>query len=128
MMIGATLYYLGDQRNARRHLDLAQGPHARLNYRSDIVRFRVDSVVTARSFLARVLWLQGFAERALLTAEENAEAARLLGHALTTSIALVPAIEVALLTGNLTAAARYVAMLDYTASLGMPIWALGVGA
>jgi hypothetical protein len=36
---------------------------------------------------------------------------------------MVPAGEVVLLTGNLTAAARYVTMLDFTASLGMTIWA-----
>jgi hypothetical protein len=37
--------------------------------RRDVIRFQTDLRVAARAFLARVLWLQGFSDQALRTAE-----------------------------------------------------------
>ena len=49
---------------------------------TDIIRFRTDLRVSARMYLARVLWLQGFAEQAVRTAEMSVEEAQATGHAL----------------------------------------------
>jgi predicted ATPase/DNA-binding winged helix-turn-helix (wHTH) protein len=122
-MLGTTQHYLGDQPNARRHLERARDRSVGPSRRSDIVRFQLDPRITMLSVLARVLWLQGFAEQALGMVERNVEAARTLGHAVTLFNALLAAGQVALLAGDLPAAERYVAMLTGDSSgHAMSIW------
>ena len=76
-----------------------------------------------RSVLARTLWLLGFAEQALQTAEQNVQHAVALGHAVTLYNSLLAASQVALLSGDLTVATRYVVMLrDHSSRHAMGIW------
>ena len=60
-------------------------------------------------YLARVLWLLGFPDQAMRSAETSVEEAQTADHALSVCYALaVAACPVALLTGHLNAMERYV--------------------
>ena len=75
---------------------------------SDIIRFQFEQRVTARITLARVMWMQGFADQALRVVESNIEEALTIGHALSLCNALAnAACPVTLLAGDLTTAERY---------------------
>src|SRR5271155_1660085 len=67
-MAGIILHYLGDQTNARRHLErhLAR-PVASVRH-SQTVRFLLDHRVSVRALSARILWCQGFPDQAAHTA------------------------------------------------------------
>ena len=93
---------------ARRHLEQVLARSCR--HRSwaggdrfqDVIRFQTDLQVTARVFLARVLWLQGFPDQAVRTAETSIGEAQATGHAMSLCYALaLAACPIALWTGNL---------------------------
>ena len=130
--MGVAKHYLGDQISARRHLEqvLAQdavSDHGRDVVRfQDLVRFDIDLRVSARVFLARVLWLQGFADQAVRTAEMS------LGEAQATRPRHVTVLRPCLggmpdrACGWATrlAAARYTGMLlDHSRKHGLALWA-----
>ena len=122
--LGVTKHYLGDLVSARHHLE-----HALINYsaadpRLDFIRFRSDLGVSARIFLARVLWLLGFSDQAWRVAEESIAEARATSNATSICLALaVAACPVALWIGNLGAAAGYVRMLlDHAREDSLPLW------
>jgi hypothetical protein len=82
-LIGASQHFLGgDQERARRHLERVLAEHATSDHRSQIVRFQYDLRVTARAFLARILWLQGFPDQAMRAAESSIMDARAIDHAM----------------------------------------------
>jgi len=129
-MMGVAKHFLGDQISARRHLEqvlahYAPSDHGRDVIRfQDIIRFGTDLRVLARVFLARVLWLQGFADQAVRTAETSIEEAQATGHAMSLCYALaLAACPIALWVGNLAAAARYTGMLiDHSRKHSLPLW------
>jgi len=129
-MVGMAKHFLGDQTSARRHLEQAlihYAPtyHGRDVIRlQDIIRFQIDGQVSARAFLARVLWLQGFSDQAVRTAEMSIEEAQATGHALSLCYALaLAACPIALWVGNLTTAAHYAGMLvDHSRKHGLLLW------
>ena len=117
-MMGAAKHFLGDQISARRHIEqvltyYAATDHGRDVIRSqDAIRFGTDLRVSARAFLARVLWLQGFPHQAARTVEMSIEEAQATGHALSLCYALAyGACPVAMWVGNLAAAGHYTEML-----------------
>jgi predicted ATPase len=110
-MIGVVLHYQGDQTGARFHIERMLDRYVAPVYRSRTIRFQVDQLVAARAFLARTLWLQGFADQAMRTARNNVDEARAIGHPLSLCYALEAASAVALFAGDLTAAERSVATL-----------------
>jgi hypothetical protein len=60
-IIGAVQHLLGDQASARRHTEHMLANFILLDQRShDLIRFQYDQRVSARVYLARILWLQGF--------------------------------------------------------------------
>ena len=122
-LIGVTQHYLGDQANARRHIERMLSRHVALA-RPDIIRFRSDQRVQARAYLARVLWLQGLPDQAICTADSSIEDARSVDHAISVCFALVmAACPVAFYVGDLTSAERYVRMLhDHAARHGPAVW------
>jgi predicted ATPase/DNA-binding winged helix-turn-helix (wHTH) protein len=124
-IIGLSLHYLGDQAAARRQIEsLLQRPVDPLPQVHDVRAASFDNRVTLRSFLARILWLQGFPDRAMRMAEENVEDALALNHALTLANALVQAAcPVAFLIGDLAAADHFVRMLvDCSTKHGLRPW------
>jgi predicted ATPase/DNA-binding winged helix-turn-helix (wHTH) protein len=120
-MMAVAKHCLGDQISARRHLEQVLTGHVAAHHSANVigsvadlyvVRFETDLRISARVYVARALWLQGFPDQAMRTAEISIEEAQTTGHALSLCYALaLAACPVALWVGNLTAAAHYTRML-----------------
>ncbi len=129
-IVGMAKHFLGDQTSARRHLEQVLTHYAPTYHgrdvirRQDIIRFQIDGQVSARAFLARVLWLQGFSDQAARTAGMSIEEAQATGHALSLCYALaLAACPIALWVGNITAAAHYAEMLvDHSRKHDLLLW------
>jgi predicted ATPase/DNA-binding winged helix-turn-helix (wHTH) protein len=123
-MMGSSKHYLGDQIGARRHLEQVLTHHAGTDHGRDVIRFGTDLRVSVRTLLARVLWLQGFVDQAVRTAEISIGEARATGHATSLCYTLaMAACPIALWVGNLTAAAHYTGMLlDDSRKHSLPFW------
>jgi hypothetical protein len=106
-MIGVSQHFLGDQASARPHLEHVLARYFTPDHRSPLTRFRslVDQRVVVRVYLARILWLQGFPDQAVRTAESSIEDARATNHAISLCYALaLAASPIALWVGDLAAA------------------------
>jgi predicted ATPase/DNA-binding winged helix-turn-helix (wHTH) protein len=116
-MVGTALHYLGDQAEARGHLETMLSSYVTPVHRSHIVRFQFDQRVTAQCTLARVLWVQGFSDQAVSTAQSALDEAWSIGHELTLCNTLAQAAcPVALEVGDLDTAEHYTALLlEYAA-------------
>jgi predicted ATPase/DNA-binding winged helix-turn-helix (wHTH) protein len=111
-MIGTSQHYVGDLHNARSHLERVLAYYFPPAQRSEMVRFQTDQRVTARVYLARVLWLQGLPDQAMRTAESSVADAQATNHAMSLGIALaLAACPIALFRGDLAAVEHYVEML-----------------
>jgi predicted ATPase len=110
-MLATTLYFLGDQSNARRHLEHMLSCYPASIRWSHILRFQMDVPVDGRAALARILWLQGFPDQAMRTAKHNVEDARAIDHVIAVCIALSAAATVAVAVGDLATVEHSVAML-----------------
>jgi len=110
--MGVAKHLLGDQIGARRHLEQVLNHYTTVDHRPSVIRFQTDLRVSARSFFARVLWLQGFPDQAVSVAEIGAEEARATGHGYSQCYALAfAACPIAVWVGNLNAAVCYTEML-----------------
>jgi tetratricopeptide (TPR) repeat protein len=111
-LIGIALHFLGEHADARRHLERMLDGYVAPTNRPPTIRFQSDQRVLARATLARILWIQGYPEQATREAQRTIEEARASGHAISLYGALVQAeFPIAFLVGDLTAAARCVALL-----------------
>ncbi|WP_119271181.1 ATP-binding protein [Taklimakanibacter deserti] len=116
-MIGFSLHLLGDLADARRHIERMLGSYVAPLRRSHVIRFQFDQRITAEMTLAQILWLQGLPDQAMRTAEAGVEEATALGHAMSLcNILAQAACPIALLTGDLEAAHRFIALLLATAA------------
>jgi predicted ATPase len=124
-MIGTSLHYLGDQTNARRHIERMLGGYVN-PARSHPNRYQFDQRVTARATLARILWLQGFPDQAMRGAQSSVAEARASEHVLSLCNVLVQAAcPVALFVGDLATAERSIAMLlEHSGRHGLALWHL----
>ena len=61
-ILATAFHYLGDQKNARLHIDRALAHDATLAWQNQTVRSQLDLRVSAHYFQARILWLQGYAD------------------------------------------------------------------
>nr|WP_283818774.1 winged helix-turn-helix domain-containing protein [Bradyrhizobium diazoefficiens] len=105
-LIGSTLHYLGDQREARRQLEHTLGQHLSLQH-SHIARFQYDQRVAAKYNLTHILWLLGFPDQALGMTQSALEDAEATGHAFTVCNVLIHgACPLALYVGDLATAQR----------------------
>ena len=121
-MVGISLFYLGDHTNARRHLEFMLDRYAVLN-RSDIIRFQFDQRIVARTALSRILWAQGYPDQARRMVDALIETASAADHATSLCLALSQAAcPVVLLTGDLSAAERFITMLEHTTKDTEDIW------
>ncbi len=123
-MMGVSLHFLGDQPSARRHLERMLAGYAAPTDRSQITRFQNDQRVAASIFLAWMLWLEGFPDRAIRAAESSVEAARAANHAISLCYALAhAACPITLFVGDLATAERYMKMLlDHSARHALALW------
>jgi predicted ATPase len=122
-LIGTSRHFLGEQTEARRDLESMLN-RAPLGNPADILRFQFDQSVLARGFLAKVLWLQGRPDAAMLAIERSVADALSLGHSLSLCYALGQgACPVALFVGDWDAAEHYVALLlDHSTRHGLSLW------
>ena len=107
---GKSLHFLGDfagsRREAEQMLELYE------SRRSHLVRFQYDQRLTAQITLARDLWLQGYADRALALVERMIAEAQALDHTLTLgAVVCDAACFIALWVGDMALAARYTEVL-----------------
>ena len=123
-MIGTVLHFLGDQTNARRHIEHMLARYVAPAHRSHIIRFQYDQRVAGRADLALILWLQGFPDQAMRAAQNTVDDARAIDHALSLCYALAQAAcPVALSIGDLVAAEHWMTMLlDYSARHALTVW------
>ena len=123
-MAALVLHYLGNQEQARSLIE----PHLarRINSlpHSQISRFLLDQDVTEQALLSRILWIQGFPDRAAHIARSSVERAEAIGHALSLCHALAQAAcPIALNNGDLQVAEAYVVrLLDTSSELGLAGW------
>jgi predicted ATPase/DNA-binding winged helix-turn-helix (wHTH) protein len=122
-MIGATLRYTGDLINARRHIEHMLDRYVDPLHRSHRIRFVWDQRAAGEIILAVLLWLQGFPDQAMRTAQRTIQSAQARDHAISLCYALSSACPIALRIGDLAAAERYVSLLlDHSAKLAMAVW------
>src|SRR5262249_26815538 len=127
-MIGTSLHYLGDQMEARRHIERMLAAYVPPVHRPHTIRFQLDQRVAGFATLARFLWLKGFSNEAMCIAQTNAEHAQATYQALSLCNALADAAcPVALWAGNLAAAQHWIALLlDHSKQHELSAWhALG---
>jgi predicted ATPase/DNA-binding winged helix-turn-helix (wHTH) protein len=128
-MIGTNEHLLGDQIGARLHLEQVLTHYAANHHGGDSIRLRdffrfgFEVKMSARAFLARVLWLQGFSDQALHAAETSLEEAT--GHDYAVCYALTFAsCPIALWVGDFAAAAHHAGMLlDHSKKQRVSLWA-----
>lgn len=123
-MVGYILHLMGDQARARFHIERMLSQYVMPVVGAKIVRFIFDQRVTARCFLARILWLQGFPDQAIGHADAVVADASQGGDMLSLCQALVQAAcPLALFAGDLDKLERSVTMLlDYSLEHGLDFW------
>jgi predicted ATPase/DNA-binding winged helix-turn-helix (wHTH) protein len=123
-MMALGLHLNGDQARARPYAERALH-HPAATVRSAHKSFHeYDNGVAARSHLARILWLQGFADQAAAVAAQGVAHARSLEYPPQLCYMLVwSACPIACWTGDLALAASYVRLLsDWAAGLSFGYW------
>jgi predicted ATPase/DNA-binding winged helix-turn-helix (wHTH) protein len=130
-MLASAEHYVGSQLNARLQLEqlLTQGAvsdHGRddVHFR-DVIWFGMDLRQLVKVILARVLWLQGFADQAVRMAEQSLGEAEATGHGVSQCFVLAMAsCPIALWVGNPVAATNYTArLLELSRRYALPLWA-----
>jgi predicted ATPase/DNA-binding winged helix-turn-helix (wHTH) protein len=112
-LIGTTMHYRGSQPQARYHLQRVLDLYVAPSDQRHTMWFHHDQRVMARTALARVLSLQGSLDQAIQNAQTSLEDTQARDHILSMCYALGEAVcPIALMTGDLAAAERSVAMLN----------------
>jgi tetratricopeptide (TPR) repeat protein len=121
-LIGIALLALGDLESARSHIERMLGRYVART--SHIIRFQYDQRLLAHSHHILILWLQGFADQAMRSIERHVVDPRASDHPASLSSALLrSACPIALLTGDLALAERYVeALMDLSARHARERW------
>lgn len=123
-LTATALHYMGDQQGARRHLERMLEQYRPAVHRSHIARFQLDQRAAAQGTLANVLWLQGYADQAVHSADAALRGARDSGHALSLVNALVhAACPIAFYVGDLDAGGQLLdELLDHLTRHAMTMW------
>jgi predicted ATPase/DNA-binding winged helix-turn-helix (wHTH) protein len=124
-MFGMTHHLLGNQSEARIHLERVVAGRSELSASSTIIRFRANQALAGQAFLARVLWIQGHPERAIRAASTVVEQAVSAGHALSVCQVLAYAgCPIALWSEDVDASRHYLGLSkDYTSRNELSIFA-----
>jgi len=122
-MVGAAQHFLGNQNQARRHIEHMLTGYVSPADWSDKIRFHVDQRIAACCFYSRILLLQGFADWAMRIAASAVEDALAIDHPISVLFALFHETTVAFLAGDLPAAEGFVGMLlDLSVKHGVDAW------
>jgi tetratricopeptide (TPR) repeat protein len=133
-MLGISYHFIGTQCRAREHCETVLHPqaswHGRLIHCHQISTFHRRSRRAASIVLARALWLQGYADRAVKIARQTLDEADALGHPVSLCNCLLYAAPVFLWIGDWPSAEAVIERLTAHAqrySLA-PHHAVGVGS
>jgi predicted ATPase/DNA-binding winged helix-turn-helix (wHTH) protein len=122
-LIGVALHILGDQPAARRHVEPLVGADFATTRRSHIIRYQFDQRVMTHCYYARILWLQGFADQAMQTADGIVDYARTKDHPLSLLYALISGASISLYAGDLATADQRVRLaFDLAAKHRLVTW------
>jgi predicted ATPase len=123
-LLGITLHYRGDQTRARFHLERMLRHYVPPGDKRHTAWFQHDQAIVTRAMLARVLWLQGFADQAAENAQTSLRDVVQADNKLSLRYVLGWGVcPVALLTGDCAAAEQAVTMLiDLTDRYHLPFW------
>ena len=122
--VGMSLFYLGDHTNSRHHAESMLRRYSRPRDRSHIIRFQFDPRIVSRTLLSKLLWAQGFPDQAMDEVHGVVEEAIAVGHAMSLALTLAQAAcPVALLSGHLAAAERFInLLLKHTVEHALDLW------
>ena len=111
-MAALILHYLGEQQQAAARVEWSAADDPMAAPPSPSARFMLDQPVAAQALLARILWLQGFPDRARQMAERALRRAQSADHAISQCHALAQAVcPVALWCGDWAAADHFITEL-----------------
>lgn len=121
---GASLHLLGRHAEALEAIEDMLAAYRAPAIRSHAVRFQFDQETLAGNTLARVLWIQGYADRALDEMRKNVQRAADLRHRLSLSCVLAEAAcPVVFLEGDLELCEEMVARLSSeTKAQALDVW------
>ena len=124
--VGTILHLLGDQPAARRHFEPSLAADFAPTRQQHVARYQWDQRVVTQSVYARIAWLQGEGDRAMRMADDTVEYARTAGHVTSWLYTLSQAAcPIAIYTGDLTSADRYVRMMhDLAVKHGLAPWSV----
>jgi predicted ATPase len=105
-MLGVSHHLLGDQASARKHCETALKPELIQN--SNWIRSGYDQRIRALLTLARALWLEGYASRAVTVATQALHQATALDHPLSLCLCLIYRVRLFLWTGEWSEAERII--------------------
>src|SRR5216684_6518855 len=112
-MLGVSHHALGDQVKAQRYCETALKPEAMLN--SSLICSGYDQRIRALIALARSLWLQGYADRAVTVATQALHRANALDHPVSLCVCWISTATVFLWTGDWSEADRIIdRLIAYT--------------
>ena len=123
--IGMSLFYLGDNINARHHAESMLRHYSMPIERADtIARFQFDPRIVCRTLLAKTLWSQGFPDRAMAEVHGVLAEASSVGHAMSLALTLAQgACPISLLCGDLDAAEQFIGLLlTHTRANALDLW------
>jgi hypothetical protein len=125
-MIGYILHLMGDQSRARFHIERMLDHYEEPTVGAKIIRFVFDQRSISRCFLARILWLQGFADQALQLVDDIIATAVRSGNPLSLCQSLVQAgCPLAIHVGDLARVQRYVdLLLEQSAKNALAFWSV----
>jgi len=119
-LIGMSQLRLGYLSGARRRLEHFLANYAIADRRD---HFQSDQKVSTRAFLARILWLQGYPDKAMQAAKGSVEEARETNHTYSLCFALAHAGWIALIAGDLVAAEPLIEnLVDLSARGALTHW------
>jgi predicted ATPase/DNA-binding winged helix-turn-helix (wHTH) protein len=126
-MLGISHHLLGDQASARKHCETALKPELIQN--SSLIRAGYDQRIRAMVMLARSLWLQGYAGRAVSIATQALHRANALDHPVSLCVCWISTVTVFLWTGDWSEAGRIIDRLIACAEKYSlrPYHAIGLG-
>jgi predicted ATPase/DNA-binding winged helix-turn-helix (wHTH) protein len=121
--LGLTLQVRGNPREAQNHLERAFDCYVALREQRCSTRYHYDQPVMIRAMLARAMWVRGLVDQATVQARMSIEAAQATDSKFLLWALYLAVCPMTLITGDLVAAERAVAMLnDLTASQDSTQW------
>ena len=123
-MMATVLHYLGNQAGACEYAERSLAAPLPPDRNLHAAHYGVDQRVGATVQLARALWLRGFPDQAMATAQVAVDEATDVGHANSVCLALADgACIVAILCGDLSAATRFArALTEHADRHALGVW------